>query len=206
MTRVHAYLARIKDQEKEVIAVEDGMGKALCISTDKKWTFTRNWESLEGLIPLVESDGREKVDYLSEIRAQRNEIGRLTKALEASRDSNQRSARAHAREKKRADRAEANVAELFEKVHAPAGPEVTRDDIYRTIRPHIPGGYDEVHLSRTNSAVDAICDLLGIEAEDPIEARARELHELAYPGENALEGARHTCRKIAEGEARLRGN
>ena len=198
MSAIHAYLVVTKPDQKEVIAVEDGMGKALCISTDKKWTFTREWEDLRVITPLVGDDGtgyKSKTDYLSGIRAQRYEIERLTKALNASRDSNQRSARAHAREKERADRAEANAV-----------PEVTRDDIYRTIRSHIPGGYDEVHLSRTNSAVDAICDLFGIEAEDPIEARARELHELAYPGENALEGAMHTCRRIAEGEARLRGN
>ena len=54
MTKVHAYLARIKDQEKDVIAVPDGAGRALCVSFDKHWTFTREWSELHIIAPLVE--------------------------------------------------------------------------------------------------------------------------------------------------------
>ena len=53
-TRVHAYLALIKDQEKEVIAVPDGAGRALCVSSDKHWTLTREWDELHIIAPLVE--------------------------------------------------------------------------------------------------------------------------------------------------------
>lgn len=43
-----------------------------------------------------------------------------------------------------------------------------------------------------------------IEAKvDPIMARARELLDLAYPGDYAFTGAFETCRRIAEAEARL---
>ena len=54
MTKVHAYLARIKDQEKDVIAVPDGAGRALCVSLDKHWTLTREWDELHIIAPLVE--------------------------------------------------------------------------------------------------------------------------------------------------------
>ena len=53
MTKVHAYLARIKDQEKEVIAVPDGAGRALCVSSDKHWTLAREWDELHIIAPLV---------------------------------------------------------------------------------------------------------------------------------------------------------
>ena len=54
MIKVHAYLARIKDQEKDVIAVPDGAGRALCVSSDKHWTLTRDWDELHIIAPLVE--------------------------------------------------------------------------------------------------------------------------------------------------------
>ena len=38
--------------------------------------------------------------------------------------------------------------------------------------------------------------------EDSIMVRARELLDLAYPGEYAFTGAFEACRRIAEGEAR----
>ena len=62
MTKVHAYLARIKDQEKDVIAVPDGAGRALCVSSDKHWTLTREWDELHIIAPLVEDEGNDDPD------------------------------------------------------------------------------------------------------------------------------------------------
>ena len=53
-TRFHAYLARTKDQEKDVIAMPDGAGGALCVSFDKHWTYSRPWDMLHIIAPLVE--------------------------------------------------------------------------------------------------------------------------------------------------------
>ena len=62
MTKVHAYLARIKDQEKDVIAVPDGAGRALCVSFDKHWTLAREWDELHIIAPLVEDEGNDDPD------------------------------------------------------------------------------------------------------------------------------------------------
>ena len=59
MTKAYAYLARIKDQEKDVIAVPDGIGRALCVSSDKHWTLTREWDELHIIAPLVENEGND---------------------------------------------------------------------------------------------------------------------------------------------------
>ena len=172
MIKVHAYLARIKDQEKEVIAVPDGAGRALCVSSDKHWTLTREWDELHIIAPLVEDEekptGFGKHENTTALAVDDRDIEAVK--VESVDDGKWWIA----------DGTLINTCEF-------PNADEARD-----------AADEYLELAKGAEAVARAIEA----KEDPIMVRTRELLDLAHPGEYAWTGAFETCRKIAEAEAK----
>ena len=211
-TRVHAYLARIKDQEKEVIAVPDGAGRALCVSSDKHWTLTREWDELHIIAPLVEDEGNDDPDDPAVTREE------VEKAVKGTLDGWNITLPDNL--------FDAQIDAVWSLVSGddPAVFVVRESDIAAVkVEQDEDGDWEangDIVAMRQNTAealrgwslgelqmlarYEAVARAIEAEqAEDPIMVRTRELLDLAYPGDYVFTGAFETCRKIAEAEARL---